>query len=146
MVRRARLITSALLAGLLALPATAAAAPTIGGFSARPVALNGKEVAAPFFSVDAAPGSSATLEILVANASKTTLRLHVDPVDAATSATSGIAYRNRTEPIRKAGGWLRAPKQVLRWPQAISARSARSSRSLQGRRRGITLQRSRCSA
>lgn len=115
MVRRTRLLTSALLAGFLALPASAVAAPpTIGGFSARPVALNGKEVAAPFFSVDAAPGSSATLDILVANASKTTVRLHVDPVDAATSATSGIAYRNRTEPVREAGGWLTAPKQVLR--------------------------------
>lgn len=114
MVRRAGTRWLALLAGMLMLPGTALATPTIGGFSARPLAVDGKPEQRAFFSLEADAGSTLDLRLLVVNGSKQTLRLHVDPVDGATGATSGTVYRNRTDPVRKAGGWLRPGKDVLR--------------------------------
>lgn len=104
-------LTAALLAFVA--PATALAAPSIGGFSARALGPHGEPTPQTYFQQTLAPGDTFKGTLLVTNTSPKAQTLRVDSVDGLTGNTSGTVYANREDPRKGASLWITPEKGTL---------------------------------
>jgi hypothetical protein len=109
-------------AAALTLAGPAAAAPAAPSGAAAPAAAPGIVSVRPehpsqanptYFALTAEPGATLHDAVVIANDSNDPVSLTVTPVDGLTGQTSGSVYGNRTDPVRKAGGWVKPELKAL---------------------------------
>jgi hypothetical protein len=108
-VRRALFLTiAAAVAALPCLPMRAQAVGTASsGVSAGPLHWDpSNPVTRSYYIPTVTPGSTFTDQMRVQNDNDAAVDVYVDPVDGLTAAPSGAVYANRTDPVRRWGGWV----------------------------------------
>lgn len=104
----------ALFATVIAAAAPAAAAPSLGGFSARALDDDKQPMVKPYFTVTRNAGSKFVGHLQITNASDQSARLHVYGVDGLTGTTSGTVYSNMDDPKRDVGRWITPERGIVR--------------------------------
>ena len=115
------LVITLLLAAAAPTVQVAAAAPAIGGFSARALDATGNATSQTYFTVTLPAGGSFNGKMLVSNAGSKPIRLHVYPVNGLTGTTTGAVYANRIDSRKGDAGWVTPIVGTLHLDAAKSA-------------------------